>query len=186
MKVIDLLNKIANGEKVPYIRYFNRLDREKLVMLTCEENLIYRLNEGSLNLNDEVEFIEEETNLDIINLKKEIENEQNKHRTYFGRVNSLFNLDEEANFITFSGHFHIKFKNGYEISLTNAGGSYTDNLSVTTENDEKVYSQYIELAIIKDDYFCTRDFVETEDDDVLALVTSKEVVNIMFNVSNRK
>lgn len=119
-----------------------------------------------------------------MDLKKEIEKEQSLHRTNYGRVNSLFDLIENANFVTSSGHFHIKFENGYEISLFNGFGSYTDNLSVETDENEPVYSKYIELAIIKDGYFCTRDFVLTENDDVLAMVTSREVANIIFKVKN--
>ncbi len=62
IRVIDLLNKIANDEKIPeYIRYFNIKDKHDLVMLVCKENLIYRLNENAIDLNDEVEIIESET-----------------------------------------------------------------------------------------------------------------------------
>ena len=55
MKVIDLLNIIANGDDVPeYVRYFNKLDGQYLVMLPCKDNIIYRLNEGAIDLNDEI------------------------------------------------------------------------------------------------------------------------------------
>ena len=58
MKIIDLLNKIANGEEVPeYIRYYNKIDDMQLVMLFCKENIIYKLNENAIGLNDEVEII---------------------------------------------------------------------------------------------------------------------------------
>ena len=45
MKVIDLLNKIANGEEVPkYITYVNRLNDEFGTMMVCKENIIYKLD----------------------------------------------------------------------------------------------------------------------------------------------
>lgn len=61
MKVIDLLNKIANGEEVPkYVKYINRtsLDTED-TMMVCKENLFYKLDNLEIKLNDEVEIIEE-------------------------------------------------------------------------------------------------------------------------------
>lgn len=117
-------------------------------------------------------------------LKEEIFKEQAKHRTKYGRVSSLFDFGKKMNFIIFSGHFHIKFKNGYEVSLFNGTGSYTDNLYAKFHEDEEVYSKYIELAIIKDDYFYTRDFIETVDDDVIGLIDPEELIDILNKVKN--
>ena len=60
MKIIDLLNKIANGEdfKEKHIKYFDRIDQEYDICMICEANIIYKLDETSIELNDEVEIIE--------------------------------------------------------------------------------------------------------------------------------
>lgn len=61
IKVIDLLNELANGEKTPkYIKYTDRLNGVENVMLVCKENIIYRLNQCSIELNDEVEVMGED------------------------------------------------------------------------------------------------------------------------------
>ena len=61
MKIIDLLNKIANGEKVPkYISYYNKKESMSMIMFPCKDNIIYRLNEDAIDLGDEVEILEEE------------------------------------------------------------------------------------------------------------------------------
>ena len=61
MKVIDLLNKIANGKEVPkYITYVNRLNDEFETMMICKENIIYKLDNDIIELNSVVEVIEEE------------------------------------------------------------------------------------------------------------------------------
>jgi len=72
MKVIDLLNKIANGEdfKEKHIKYFDRIDQEYDICMICEANIIYKLDETSIELNDEVEILEEEKKIpEKLNLK---------------------------------------------------------------------------------------------------------------------
>ena len=69
MKIIDLLNKIANGEEVPKkIRfdgtYWNRICGEKYTYYIDEDNdndlFIYFFRKNlTFNLNDEVEIIED-------------------------------------------------------------------------------------------------------------------------------
>ena len=59
MKVIDLLNKISNGEEVPnYIEYYNCKTNKNEIMMVCELNIIYKLNHEEMFLNDEIEEIE--------------------------------------------------------------------------------------------------------------------------------
>lgn len=60
MKVIDLLNKIANKDldTPDYIEYFDRETSKSNKMMVCEENIIYYMNRKALFLNDEVEIIE--------------------------------------------------------------------------------------------------------------------------------
>ena len=65
MKIIDLLNKIANGEEVPTIILFNsykyRFDKIDRVYRNIRGNsTLGEINELDLYLNDEVEIIEEE------------------------------------------------------------------------------------------------------------------------------
>lgn len=61
MKIIDLLNKIANGEEVPkYIKYYDRLHQKKDTMMCCYNNIIYKLDNNIIDLLDEVEIPEEE------------------------------------------------------------------------------------------------------------------------------
>ena len=60
MKIIDLLNKIANGEPIPkYIKYMNYITNESDTMMVCKENIIYALDQLKTHLNDEVEIIED-------------------------------------------------------------------------------------------------------------------------------
>lgn len=71
MKVIDLLNMISKGEKLPdYVKYFNRISEENDTMMPIYDNIIYKLNCECIKLNDEVEILEaeisrEETDKDI-------------------------------------------------------------------------------------------------------------------------
>ena len=65
MKIIDLLNKIANGEEVPKIILFNsykyRFDKIDRVYRNIRGNsTLGTINELDLYLNDEVEIKEEE------------------------------------------------------------------------------------------------------------------------------
>ena len=72
MKVINLLNKIANGEEVPKdIRYFNKNENEKMVMLADKENIIYRLNQEDIDLTDEIETTEEDEKIEYIPMLKD-------------------------------------------------------------------------------------------------------------------
>ena len=60
MKVIDLLNKIANGEEVSeYVKYYNMLKEKVDIMMVCKENLFYKLDQLEIQLNSRVEIIEE-------------------------------------------------------------------------------------------------------------------------------
>ena len=116
-------------------------------------------------------------------LKESFKLEQIANATNYGKVESMFSMEENASFITSSGHFHILFKNGYEVSLFNGRGSYTDNF-YCNEADEEIYSKYIEVAIIHNDYFKTRDFIEGAEDDVIGLVEADELIDIINKVKN--
>ena len=61
MKIIDLLNKIANGEEIPkYIKYYDILHQKEDTMMCCYNNIIYKLDNNIIDLLDEVEILEEE------------------------------------------------------------------------------------------------------------------------------
>ncbi len=60
MRVIDLLNKIANGEEVPkHVRYYNMIENIDDIMYVCKENIFCKLDTLQIHLNSRVEIIEE-------------------------------------------------------------------------------------------------------------------------------
>ena len=60
MKVIDLLNKIANGEEVPeFIEIENKFTNENEMLFACTENIFHCLDNRELNLNSIISPIEE-------------------------------------------------------------------------------------------------------------------------------
>lgn len=97
IKVIELLNKIANEEKVPeYVAYFNREDEINDKMMVCEENIVFKLNGGVILLNDEVEIIEEEKNIEteeliekMSKLQSEIDLLSNEIGGYHNKIHSM-------------------------------------------------------------------------------------------------
>ena len=42
-----------------YVKYFDRLKERDDIMLACKENIIYKLDNLNIELNDEVEILEE-------------------------------------------------------------------------------------------------------------------------------
>ena len=82
IRVIDLLNKIANGEEVPYkVKYngiiftYNSSNKQglKYVDLNKENEVFYRYLTGVVNkLTDEAEIIEEQEEIDIQKLDENI------------------------------------------------------------------------------------------------------------------
>ena len=69
MKVIDLLNKIANGEEVPLIKYRDKISHWNKENDRFEDkdgmNTLYEVDFSELN--DEVELIEEDKKIEKIN-----------------------------------------------------------------------------------------------------------------------
>lgn len=67
MKVIDLLNGIANyGEYKQefHFKYYDRNAEEYDISLLLCETLIHKLETGQIDLNDEVEIIEEDKGIE--------------------------------------------------------------------------------------------------------------------------
>lgn len=60
MKIIDLLNKIADGEEVPkYVQYYNMLQDKLDIMMVCEENIYYKLDNLEIQISSRIEPVEE-------------------------------------------------------------------------------------------------------------------------------
>lgn len=107
MKIIDLLNKIANGEEVPEkIRfdntYWNRVYGEKNVCYIDEYDndffLHFFRNNLDFTLNDEVEIIEEDKKIEKIKLTNggltlHLDNKDlviyEKERHYINKINEI-------------------------------------------------------------------------------------------------
>ena len=99
MKIIDLLNKIANGEEVPKkIRfdntYWNRICGEKYTYYIDEDNdndlFIYFFRKNlTFNLNDEVEIIEEDKKIEKIPMVNEFESNIVSHNQARRKINEI-------------------------------------------------------------------------------------------------
>ncbi len=77
MKIIDLLNKIANSgayEKETHFKYYDRNAEEYDISLLLYEVIIDRLEKGQIDLNDEVEIIEEDKKIERIKWESDVEN----------------------------------------------------------------------------------------------------------------
>ena len=97
MKIIDLLNKIANGEELPeYVKYFNRNDEEYNIMMVTYENIIYKLNYEYIKLNDEVEILEEEKKIPE---KIEIYEDEEGHYFIDKHCKKIYITCDEVNFM---------------------------------------------------------------------------------------
>lgn len=106
MKVIDLLNKIANGEKPTYIKYDGN------IYAYNEIDDFYQANDGKLEfpnlylreLNEEVEIIEED---------KKIEKLQDRARFQYSQIPNW--LDKKEIIDTINENFEKHQKAIYEI-----------------------------------------------------------------------
>lgn len=89
---------------------------------------------------------------------------------------------------TDKGHFKLKFKNGYEISIINGFGSYSENKFKTelfepSMNLFAIKSKDCEIAIIYKEIFVTKKFIDCGDD-VLGYISSDELADIIYMVKN--
>jgi hypothetical protein len=85
MKIIDLLNKIANGEEVPTIILFNsykyRFDKIDRVYRNIRGNsTLGEINELDLYLNDEVEIIKEDKKIEKLDKQIDITKFANEYK----------------------------------------------------------------------------------------------------------
>ena len=99
MKVVDLLNKIANDETIPeYICLYNENDEQFHTVLCCEENIVHYLDDKGLKLNDEIKLDEIEKNCKIERIdnyyyhkKQDIINE-----IFQRKINEIINIINES------------------------------------------------------------------------------------------
>lgn len=88
---------------------------------------------------------------------------------------------------TDKGHFWITFENGYEISVFNGFGSYSENHFkrevLTTPEFASVDSKDCEIAIIHEGVLCTNDFLHCGDS-VKGYVSANELADIIYLVKN--
>lgn len=93
IKVIELLNKIANGEEIPkkikYMNFVFELNNYKYGRHYYNEDveLIQLINHNFSNLNDEVEIIEESEEIDIQAIKELLTIEDYEFDKTDGRLN---------------------------------------------------------------------------------------------------
>lgn len=83
IKIIELLDNYADEKEIvmpKYIRYWDRIGHKDEIMLVCKENIIKKLDDCKIDLNDEVEILEDNTE-EIEELKR-IENENGNAYTY--------------------------------------------------------------------------------------------------------
>ena len=58
--IYELLGKVKDDNKTDiYVKYFNRISQKEETMWACKENIIYKLDQIIVKLNDEVAIIEE-------------------------------------------------------------------------------------------------------------------------------
>ncbi len=64
MKTITIYELLGMAKDEPdrsiYVKYFDRVNKKEDVMWACKENIIYKLDQLVIELNDEVEILEEE------------------------------------------------------------------------------------------------------------------------------
>lgn len=78
----------------------------------------------------------------------------------------------------------LMFENGYELSISNGFGSYSDNQFAQSLLEAKeVASDKCEIAVLKNNKFVTKKVLNTSDD-VVGFVSSDELAEIIMRVKN--
>ena len=88
-----------------------------------------------------------------------------------------------------NGHCWLTFENGYKVSIFNGYGSYSENHFreglLHIPEFSSVDSKDCEIAIIYNNKFVTRKYVECNDD-VKGYVSADELAEIIYKVRNIK
>ena len=64
IKIIQILDNYADDKEIimpKYIRYWDRIGHKDEIMLVCKANIINKLDDCKIDLNDEVEILEDNT-----------------------------------------------------------------------------------------------------------------------------
>lgn len=95
IKIIELLQDFADEKEIimpKYIRYWDRIGHKDEIMLVCKANIINKLDDCKIDLNDEVEILEDNTE-EIEELKYDVVDENGrgwyKLDTIADKVNEL-------------------------------------------------------------------------------------------------
>ncbi len=89
--IYELLGLSKNSENETYVKYHNRLTEQDEVMWSCKENIIYKLYNNIIYLDDEVEILDEPK-----------EDKIEKVDTY----------------VLCDSDFHTRYKDGYSLKAT--------------------------------------------------------------------
>ena len=82
--IYELLGMVKDEpDRSIYVKYFDRINKKEDVMWACKENIIYKLNQLIIELNDKVEILEEEKKIP----EKLEEPRFNKGRYYIKDIN---------------------------------------------------------------------------------------------------
>lgn len=85
------------------------------------------------------------------------------------------------------GVFQITFENEVTVSITIAGGSYSDNHDLLASDENNKQSTTAEVAVIdKNGDWITKKAPHAEDDDVIGYLDEKEVLEILIWAENYK
>lgn len=111
IKIIELLQDFADEKEIvmpKYIRYWDRIEHKDEVMLVCKANIINKLDDCKIDLNDEVEILEDNTEeieeLELIGTnfmdmdKNQLKDEINKNRISINKLRQeVFELRKDKN-----------------------------------------------------------------------------------------
>lgn len=90
--IYELLGKVKDDIKTDiYVKHFNRISQKEDIMWACKENIIYKLDQTIIELNDEVEIIEEDKKIEKIDLGI-LNTQSEKNREFKRAINEL--IDE--------------------------------------------------------------------------------------------
>lgn len=87
--------------------------------------------------------------------------------------------------VTEAGHCWITFKNGYTLSIFNGMGSYTENHFNINKDTTRYESKTMEIAVLIDGMFCTRQFFDYDIGDDVTTITPDELPELIKKISEK-
>ena len=88
--------------------------------------------------------------------------------------------------ITEAGHCWVTFKNGYILSIFNGKGSYTENLTNMDLNATRYESKKIEVAVMVEGMFCTRQFFDYNIDDDVTTIEVYDLPELINKINDKE